>query len=216
MRVFIFGDSIVQGFFDSRGGWAQRLASALHMQTLKSMREDGGFYVEVHNLGISGDDVEGVINRIEIEVDDRRLYEDDDLIIIAIGTNDAILRDNIAIHDVYEFQEKLEKLVGIAKDITDKILLVGIPPVEESLTDPWEYSSSGKQWKNNRINLFEDTVKQVAINQDINFVPIHDAYLQAMSKGHKLHSDGLHPNDAGHELIYQSVKPILEEMLNES
>ncbi len=213
MRVLVFGDSIAHGFYDSKGGWVQRLATDMHTKTLAAMNSGGDFYVEVHNLGVSGDTTEGVLDRIETEVEARRLYDGEDIIIIAIGTNDAILRDNIAIQDVYEFQEVFEELLKEAGNLADKILCVGLPAVDESLTDPWKFSATGKQWKNNRIDLFEDTIKQAAERKDLPFVPIYDKYASFMKAGKKLHSDGLHPNDAGHELIYQLVKPKLEELL---
>lgn len=215
MRVFIFGDSIAHGFYDSKGGWVQRLTSDLHMQTLASMKSSQDFYAEVHNLGISGDTADGVIDRIEGEVEARRLHDTSDLIVISIGINDSLLRDNMAICDVYDFQEKIEKLADKAKDISGKVVFVGLSPVDESLTDPWKFGSNGEQWKNNRINLFEDTIKQVAITRDIPFIPIHDAFLESMNKGHNLLSDGLHPNDAGHEMIYQIVKPVIGSIVSE-
>lgn len=213
MRVLVFGDSIAQGFYDSKGGWVQRLATDMHSKTLAAMNGGGDFYVEVHNLGVSGDTTEGVLDRIEAEIEARRLYDDEDIIIIAIGTNDVVLRDNTPIQDVYEFQEAYEALLKEASSLADKILCVGLPAVDESLTDPWKFSATGKQWKNNRIDLFEDTIKQAAERQDLSFVPIYDKYVSAMKAGKKLHSDGLHPSEAGHELIYQVVKPKLEELL---
>lgn len=213
MRLLIFGDSITQGFYDSRGGWVQRLASDLHGKTLASMNKNQDFSVEVYNIGISGDTVQGILDRIENETNARRLYDDQDMIIIACGINDSILIDNKAQEDIYEFQEKLELLAEKALSLSDKVYFIGLTAVDEELSDPWTFSSSGKQYKNNRINLFEDTIKQVAINKDIQFIPIHDSFLEKLSDGTHLLSDGLHPNDLGHEFIYQKVKPVLEEML---
>ena len=213
MRILIFGDSIAQGFFDSRGGWAQRLASNLHIKTANAMKHGEDFYVEVHNIGISGDTIDGLTNRLKSDMERRRLYKEPELIIIAIGTNDAILKDNKAVEDVYEFQEKVERLIDMTTDMTDKVLFVGIPPVDESQTDPWLFSSTGKQWKNNRLDLFEDTIKQAAELKDVEFVPVFNKFFETMEKGYELHADGLHPNDAGHELIYKLVKLKLDWML---
>lgn len=213
MRVLVFGDSIAQGFFDSRGGWVQRLASDMHMKTLAAMHDGDAYYVEIHNLGVSGDTAEGVLGRMESEMSSRRLYQEDEIIIIAVGTNDSVLRDNTALEDVYDFQITYEKILETAKRHTQKILCVGLPAVDESMSDPWKFSSTGRQYKNNRLDLFEDTVKQVAGQADVAFAAVFDEFLAQLQEGNDLLADGLHPNDAGHELIYQMVKPKLEELL---
>lgn len=213
MRVLVFGDSIAQGFFDSRGGWVQRLASDFHMRSLDAMNSGGDFYAEVHNLGVSGDEATGILKRIKSEIESRHLYDDEDAIVIAVGTNDAVLRKNEAPIDVYEFEETYQKLVDEAQVLAPRVLCVGLPAVDESLSDPWKFSTTGRQYKNNRLNLFEDTVKQVAERKELPFVPILDAFEAALKSGQDLLADGLHPNDAGHELMYQIIKPKLEELL---
>ena len=106
MRVLIFGDSIAQGFFDSRGGWANRVANAFHQDALKNLNND---YPEVINLGVSGDTVENILNRIEDETDVRRSATKTYLV-IAVGMNDSLLVNNHAYEDEYKFQEQYEKL----------------------------------------------------------------------------------------------------------
>jgi len=215
MRILIFGDSIAQGFFDSRGGWVQRLINDYHSQTLEEIDKQDGRWIECFNLGISGDTVQGVLDRLSNEVKARQLDDSDDIVVVAIGTNDSILRNNQAIMDVYEFQEILEKLLHQAKDLASKLLLVGLPAVDQSLTDPWAYSSTKKQWHNKRIDVFEDTIKQSAERIDLPFVPVYDRFKAELDNGRELLSDGLHPNEAGHQLILELVKPELEKLLNQ-
>lgn len=213
MRVFVFGDSIVHGFYDTSGGWAQRIANAFHQTTLNSMLAGEGREFEVFNLGISGDTTEGVLNRLEDEIDTRRLYDQDELLIIAVGMNDVVLRNNRAQMDVYEFQELFEKLAEKSLKITKKVVFVGLTAVDEKLTNPWKFSTSGKQWKNERVNLFEDTIKQCANKYEIPFVPIHDIFIKKLHAGENLLSDGLHPNDKGHELMAAIVHEAVTELI---
>ncbi len=212
MRVFIFGDSITQGFFDLGGGWAQRLIKDYHVKTLEGLHSNGP-WIEVFNLGVSGDTTQGVIDRMDNEIEARELSEGDKAIVVAIGCNDSILRDNRVMVEEYEFESRVEELVDTALEHTSKVLLVGLAPVDQRQTDPWVHSSSGKQWKNNRIDLFEDILKQVAGRKKVSFVPIYDSMKAKQDEGIKLHSDGLHPNDEGHRLIYEAVKPKLEELI---
>lgn len=214
MRIFFFGDSITQGFFDSHGGWAQRIAREFHQQTLASITnpEDQGY--KCFNLGISGDTTEGVRERITSEVESRQISEDKNCIILAIGTNDSILRNNRALMDVYEFQELYEQVLDNATKLSDKVLCVGLTAVDENLSSPVAQSSTGKQYRNQRLNVFEDTIKQSCFSRNIPFVPIHDMFLAALNNGEELLSDGLHPNDAGHTLIANTVLPEIRKVLN--
>ena len=62
-RWLVFGDSIVSGFFDTCGGWVDRLK---HDQMMKFIRDGAG--VKVFDLGISGQTSKDLLARIEGEV----------------------------------------------------------------------------------------------------------------------------------------------------
>ena len=211
MRIFIFGDSIAQGFYDSEGGWAGRLASEYHLATLASITEGNKEWYDVFNLGVSGDTAAGVAERLEAEVTARQLYDSDgpDVIVLAVGINDARLTNNRAAMDVYEFQEAYEAAIDTAKQLQTRVVCVGLTAVDEAKTDPWVGSSSGKQWKNNRINLFEDAIKQSAVRKEVAFVPIHDDFLKQLEAGKPLLADGLHPNNAGHVWLRKRIEAVL-------
>lgn len=213
MRVFIFGDSVAQGFYDDEGGWVQRLTNLYHPKSLSNMNEGIDSSVEVFNLGVSGDTAEGICSRMMNEMQSRQLYEDEEAIVIAIGLNDSVLLDNRAVTDMEDFQKSIEKIIKNAQKISNRILLVGLTPVVEDLTDPWKFSTTGKQWKNNRIDLFEDTIKQSALRNDVKFVPLYDKLTELMEEGVEVHADGLHPNNEGHQFIADLVKPHLEGLL---
>ncbi len=207
MRIFVFGDSIVQGFWDNKGGWVQQLSSVVHRSSLDNMLNgDGESYIEVYNLGVSGDSSEGVLQRLKNEVESRRLYSEDEVIILSVGINDSILDvENKVLMDVYQFQDTYEKLIKEALSLTDRVYCVGLTAVDETLTSPWKFSTPGKHWGNNRINLFEDSIKQSCERLSVPFIPIHDEFLDQLSRGQELLADGLHPNHAGHNLIFKAV-----------
>jgi lysophospholipase L1-like esterase len=103
--------------------------------------------------------------------------------------------------DVYTFQTLYEKLIDEALKLSPHVYCVGLTAVDEELTSPWTGSSTGKQWRNNRINLFEDTIKQAANRLSVPFIPVHDTFTSKIEAGDVLLADGLHPNEAGHEFI---------------
>ena len=207
MRILVFGDSIAQGFWDMDGGWVQRLAKPIHQASLDNiLHGDGKSYIEVFNLGISGDTSEGVLKRLKQEVESRRTDENSEVIIIAIGINDSILKsDNVVLMDVYQFQTAYEKIIKEAQAVAGQVYCLGLTAVDESQTSPWKYSKTGEQWRNNRINLFEDSIKQSASRLSVPFIPIHDEFLSQLNSGIVLLADGLHPNEDGHKLIAEIV-----------
>lgn len=208
MRILVFGDSISQGFWDLDGGWVQRIGKTIHQASLDNMLHgDGKSYIEVYNLSVSGDTTEGVLKRLKQEVEARRTDENSEVIIIAIGINDSILNsDNTALMDVYEFQTAYEKIIEEAQKVAGQVYCLGLSAVDESQTSPWKYSSKGEQWRNNRINLFEDAIKQSAERLSVPFIPVHDTFMGQLNSGQILLADGLHPNEAGHELIANIVR----------
>lgn len=208
MKILVFGDSITQGMWDMSGGWVQQLSSVVHSASLDNiLNGDGKSIIKVYNLGISGDSTEGVLKRLKNEVESRRLNSEDEVIIISVGINDAILdSENKVRMDVYQFQELYEKLINEALGLTDRVYCVGLTAVDEESTNPWKFGSTpGAQYKNNRINLFEDAIKQSAQRLSVQFIPIHDEFMDLLSRGEDLLADGLHPNNAGHKLIAIAV-----------
>lgn len=213
MKVLVFGDSIAQGFYDTKlGGWVNRVGLYYQRRALKSSLSDAN---EVFNLGISGDMAGGVLGRIKSEIESRRLFEDDDCVVIAVGINESRLNDNHVYQEVYDFQKIYEDIIDTALELTPHVICVGLSAVDESQTDPWPYFSGVNQYKNNRINLFEDTIKQSAELKGVVFVPIHDEFLR-LSQDQVMLSDGLHPNDNGHKFIASRVLPDIDSMVRPS
>ena len=77
MRILIFGDSITYGAWDTElGGWANRLRIAFDKEN-----QDWNIY----NLGVSGDTINDVLKRFDVECQAR----EPEKLIFAIGINDA-------------------------------------------------------------------------------------------------------------------------------
>ncbi len=65
--ILVFGDSISYGAWDIEGGWVSRLRKFLDKKNLS----EENFDCKVYNLGISGDNSSGVLNRFEFETRQR-------------------------------------------------------------------------------------------------------------------------------------------------
>ncbi len=122
----VFGDSIVYGAWDKEGGWVQRLR-----KFLEEKQED----VLVYNLGVSGDTTDSLLERFQAEAK-ARLKDSEGVIIISIGVNDSHLFKNKNCVPLEKFQQNIKRLVSLSKEISSKVIFVGLTPVDETKTTP--------------------------------------------------------------------------------
>lgn len=212
MRVLVFGDSIAEGKYDSHGGWVARFAGHENKAAVERIHSENKKLV--CNVSVSGDTTESVIERFSRELEARYNPDNELLVILAIGSNDSALVDNRVLTDEQDFVHSYSKLIDMANDYTPSVLLVGLPSVDEPLAESMKDLFRGKVYSNNRLNLFEDCIKQVAIERQVPFVKIHDNFLKLqLAHGDMLSPDGLHPNDKGHQFIYDQVRQALDQLL---
>jgi len=207
MRVLVFGDSITQGFWDSEGGWVARLRKYYDGLALKDLEHNN--QPEIFNLGVSGDTTRNLLTRIELETKVRKWPDDPLFAVVAIGTNDDLFERGKLRVKPSESRANIQELINILKPLVDGLLFVGNIAVDERLTTPvfWDnIHYTNKQMKN-----YENIIKEVALSQNISFVPIFDEFLEEQTKRNLL-ADGLHPNDEGHKLIASLVQPALEKL----
>lgn len=211
MRVLVFGASITQGFWDTEGGWVQRLRRYYDQKSVANIKEEEN-YPDIFNLGVSGNKSGDLLARFDNETAARLKTGSSGVIIFCIGTNNAYVEGNESWSPPEVYKNDLLKLVDKAKKYVNKILFVGLPPCEEEKTTPvfWRDIS----YTNERIQVINGMMQEVAAEQNIPRVEIFEAMHEAMKSGQQLFLDGLHPNDAGHQLIFELVRPELDKLLN--
>jgi len=197
MNICIFGDSITWGAYDpEQGGWATRLRNYFESEDSPPYFREAGD-VQVYNLGVSGDTVDDLLERIETEAKSRN----PDLIIFAIGINDAqfINSKNSLSVSPEQFQGNIEKLAAIAKKFAGKIIFVGLTRVDELKTVhcPWRPDVS---YFNESINKLDDTIRKFCKENELKYIPLADVI------GKNNLFDGLHPNTQGHIKIFNKVR----------
>jgi len=203
-RILIFGDSITWGYHDKEGGWVQRLRNFLY----EKMLLDSDFDYPIYNLGISGDTTEDVLERFEFETKQRRKENEKVIIIFGIGVNDSqffINKKELRIPPE-KTKENIQKLIKLSKKFTEKIIFVGLTPVDESkvIPVPWRTEIS---YKNEYIQEYNEIIKFICKENKINFIEIFEKWTKFNYK--KLLEDGAHPNSEGHEKIFEVVKEFL-------
>ncbi len=207
-KLFFIGDSITAGAWDNQGGWASRLSAQLLERLNTSERKHEGFYCMPYNLGVSGDTVADVIRRFEKEVS-TRTYSDNETdtvqFVFAVGVNDTVyLLEEERDHASDEiFKEDLLKLISLAKKITSNITFVGLLPVEQERMDPCVWSPY-LAYRNENIERFNTIIEDTCKSEGLSFISFFDEWKAFPDLENHL-SDGLHPNDKGHEKIAKKI-----------
>ena len=211
MRVLVFGASITQGFWDSKGGWVSRLRNYYDEQTISE--QDYETIPFIFNLGISGDRTVDVLNRFEAETR-ARLNDSGIAFIISVGINDTQFKDNEYRTDIKDYAKDLERIYKLAKTFSDKILFVGLTPVDDSRSFPFQWADAAIS--NERIKLFDDTLEEFCNENSVRYVKVFEKFREEFTNPERileLLPDALHPSDAGHEILFNLIKPAVVEML---
>jgi lysophospholipase L1-like esterase len=205
MRILFFGDSMTYGKNDDEQcGWVNRLRL--------SYEQLPGDKHELYNLGISGNMAANVVKRLALETEARRWYDEQLVIVIAIGMNDTKYKGEEFASSTELYIGEMEQIVSAARQYTDKILIVGLNPVDEALTNPYKHSVAGSCYDNVRIKEFESALSEWCTEADLPFVPLLEP-MNDKQQSQPLLADGLHPNALGHQFIADTVRPELDKLL---
>lgn len=199
--ILCFGDSITFGRGEAPSkGWVGRLKEYFGAKDV---------YNGVYNLGIPGDTSTGLLQRFDAEAKSRvkvKREGDKFLILVAIGTNDCKF-DSEGSNPrtaLEQFKENIKELVKKAGSYQAEIAFIGLTPVDESKTWPYEDT-----WFNNdRVKLFNDSIKEVCKTNGLTFLDLFEKMKKEEYKS--LLSDGLHPNPEGYNFMFENVKGFLE------
>ncbi|MDP3178928.1 MAG: GDSL-type esterase/lipase family protein [Spirochaetaceae bacterium] len=189
----VFGDSIAYGKNDAIcGGWVGRLRIEL------DSRERG---IDLHNCGISGNTTEDLLRRLGGECAARGC----EFLILAIGINDAqcIGSPDSPRFPVDRFRFRLEALATIGRECSRRLAFLGLSAVDERRSSPAPWNPE-KYYLAERVELFDDQIRAMCDARALPFLPLRDA----LRPEHL--SDGVHPNGAGHELLFRRVLSFLD------
>ncbi len=195
----IFGASSTWGAWDlEKGGWVNRLRLYID----QTVNQGDEHYIETYNLGISGHTTRELVKRFKNEAEIREAT----MIILSSADNDAccFMNDKRNMVPIEESEENLRTILAQAKEITDKVLVIGMKRVDESKTlpVPWREELG---YRNADLERYDEMFMRVTEDVDV-------AYLSAadMLTDNDL-ADGLHPNEQGHEKSFIAVRDWLKE-----
>ena len=211
-QIFCFGDSITYGAWDvANSGWAQKLRIYLD----KKQEEDSSLYFLTYNLGICGETTDGLANRFLSEVKARIKREklEENVFIFAYGTNDAafIPSQNDFYVNLENFKNNLKSTIDQAKNFSNKIFILNIIPVNEELTA--HPIDKDKSRLNKYIETYNKSIRETVDDASIYFIDVNSAFMNNNYKN-LLCEDGLHPNEIGHEVIFNELIKIIEPVIS--
>ena len=177
--ILDFGDSVTAGYgLAPEQAFPARLQAALGQQ---------GIEVRVINAGVSGDTTAGGLARL-----DWALADKPDLVILALGANDALR--GIAPATV---RDNLDKMIQKIEANGAKVLLVGM------LAPPnW-----GAEYESAFDRIFPDLAK-------VHDVQLYPFFLEGVAMKPELNQpDGLHPNERGVAVLVDRLAPVVARLV---
>lgn len=188
--ILLTGDSLVEGVGDElEGGWANRLKNIINEN------------YEIYIIGIGGQNVLDLDKRIDNELEQYKPK----IVIFQIGVNDSRIRDSLnGKNEILpnKFKEKYLNILEKAKkfESVEKIAVVGLPRVDESLTHPYK---PDKHYLNNQIEKYENLIREICNIEEIDFINISHRVKAGQSPS--MLFDGIHPSSHGHQAILEEV-----------
>ncbi len=182
--VLVFGDSIVMGLWDERGGWPERLWQ--------------GRSRIVYNLGVDGETSDEVKARFNDEAKARGANKNS-IIIFAVGVNDSSRVDRANRVKLSNYVRNIEEMIDQAKELTDRIFCVGLAPIDQSKTVPFileKTISFGVE----DLNGYDSALRIVCDKKKVRYVSLKKLKLE-----NHLSEDGVHPLSSGHAIIAEKV-----------
>lgn len=204
-RILFFGASIDHGFWDTEGGWIQRLRRDLDRYSMENEKD-----YSLYNLSISGDTTERILERLENEVKARKNSEDIHIYLEVGGGNDSQVELETGENWIPrgEYQKNLQKILEIAEEHGDQIVLFTTTPVDESEVYPMPWKQT-HGYLNSEKEKYTETLEEFA---EENRTPVVNFFnkIDREEWKEKL-DDGVHPDTEGHEQLHKLAKKQLQE-----
>ncbi len=204
-RILVFGTSVDHGFYDTEGGWVQRLREKLDKYTINNQDD-----YSIYNLSISGDTTERILNRMENEIKARNNDEALQIWLEVGGGNDSQVELETGENWISReaFKENVEACIDIAEDYADEVVLFTTTPVDESLVYPMPWKKS-HGYKNSEKEDYTKILREIVENRELTLV---DFFREIDKEAWKDRlEDGVHPNAEGHEQLYRIAKSELKK-----
>ncbi len=219
-NVLIFGASIVHGVGGARGGWVDKLKTSLHRDMYGE--DAAGEVCELYELGIPGATIADILRHTDTEAAARLerpgCTPEETYIVILCGHNDskAVDAPDNFVTGADVFEQHAGKLLDIAQKHAKHVIVAGLSPVDEHKANPKinPFDNSKSYFTNERLAQFERIWEAACKARNVTFVPIHSIAPEDWAQ-HYMFTDGVHPDDKGHEWLRMQIEPVLRKELGD-
>ncbi len=155
----------------------------------------------------------------------RNQPKSDDIVLIEFGGNDCdynwaeVSSDPLALHlpktPMEQFSLTLQSIIDLFKGFSIKPVFMALPPLEPVKYFKWISRNLNPKnilgWLGdiNRIyrwqEAYSDIVKQTASLNNLKIINVRENFLTCPDYSSKFCTDGIHPNEAGHEIILETL-----------
>ncbi len=210
MNLLFFGDSIVQGLWDEKGGWPDRIKQDIFTEHLE---KSAPFldYNMVYMRGVPGDTSEDLKRRIGTELEDATDHSSSEVnVVFSVGINDCGETNGESEVSVEDYRENLEEIIDRARKRADRVIAVGLTPVDEERLNSEE---TADHYTNSQVRKYNEVLREVCEEKDVKFVSVFEELVQDDNWTENLF-DGLHPDSIGHRKIYELVRDDIGDSLD--
>jgi lysophospholipase L1-like esterase len=209
-QVFMLGASSVYGVGAEHAGWGDLIKQYFHS---KMFSEGGiGEKYEIYNFAKSGATIDFILDTFPTHLTNYGKGEKV-ITIVSVGGNNSRAKDeptNFASTPA-SYTTELTQLIELLKASSEKVIFVSTAYVDETKTNPITTSHDNKYYFTNaRRKQFEEITKELCEQNGIDFASIVVSE-EEWIKNYTF-KDGLHPNQAGHQLLFDAIEPYLLEL----
>jgi acyl-CoA thioesterase-1 len=207
MRVLVFGDSLTYDTSLPGDNWPRFLYKE-YKDRIAGGEKDSNL-PEIYNQGISGDKIDNLLKRLEIEIAARKWRKDDVAVVFLLGTNDSRVEEGQSDSSPQQFRQDLQEILNKSSKFTKRILFIGLPAVDEKRSNPVPWEDKDISYTNERVRAYDAQIKELAQQNGLVYVPLYEKFLERPD----LLLDGVHPTEEGQRFIAETVKPAIEELV---
>lgn len=153
------------------------------------------------NAGVGGDRSSAALNRVQKDV----IEQKPTVVTICFGMNDAMYRRTVDMKGLETFKEGLSKLISTIRSQTNaRVVLLTTTCVDDK----------GHDWLNGyniTLSRFVAETKKVAAKEGVPVIDLFHPLRAALAIGQRaddtftLTPDGVHPNEAGHRIMAETI-----------
>lgn len=227
-EIFVFGDSVMKGVVLNHPDERYRLLPAA---TRKKLEDE--FSIKLMNRSHFGSTIEegaALVKRVVERTPSCKT------VVLEFGGNDcdfdwaAVAKDPRIEHQprttIEEFTLKYKELIAYLKDKKITTVLMNLPPVDpERYLDFISRHNISKQAILDYIGdlnmiyrfqeLYSHTIDKLAYKTGSFLIDVREQYLKRRDYRDLICIDGIHPNQAGHELLYDAIRQFISKQLGD-